>query len=185
MTTTSTADLSARYNHDTNQADPWHTDHATAVEMGWLSREDRGGWRYSPTLDESSEPHPWLDALMHDALLGIYLRSDGGTASLRERVTSSATANAPRSGLWQDIDEIERDYKRSRTHRQRLHVIKRAQEVGVALARPADRAKRKGTPEWKAAICADPRSSRDCAKDYGVHYSTITRIRKEAASVAA
>lgn len=185
MTSTTTADYPATYNDDTNQAKPYHTDHGTAVrwaaDLGHkpLQRDPR---HVRNLLDAPSDPNPLLDALMHNALLGIYLRADGGTAKFDQagkgRGKPGGSSRAPVSGLWADLEALERAYRQSRTHRHRLLVIREAQQLVVAHSK-TDPSQVRNTPEWRLRIARDPRPRRQIAKDYCVSSKTITAIRKE------
>lgn len=135
-------------------------------------------------LDAPSEPHPFLDVLMRDELLGMHLLSGGRAANLAyspEKRTKGERSSgaAPTSTLARDIDELSYLYARCRTHRERLWIIYFAQRKRRStLAGPA-REKVNGTAEWREAIAAAAGSCRMVARLYGCSPDTVSRIRRE------
>ena len=182
MTHTGEPDAEVTYNRDTNDAKAWHTSTQMSVELGGVPDKDRPR-RRDPVLDTPSEPNPLLTALMHHALLGIYLRSDGGTTRYevagKGRGKPNGSSTAPTSGLAYEIGELERDFTRARTHRIRLRVIKEAQAIGRRLAQAPHPSRIKGTKEWRRRLANDPRPRRAVAADFGVSSKTITAAKKE------
>lgn len=141
-----------------------------------------------PLLDRPSERHPILDALMDEALRRMLLTSDGATVKLSARIRDGGGGGSsrPSSGLAGEIENLWEDYSRCRTHRQRLVVIRAAQEAvdRIMYARQADPRLVRGTLEWKQRIAADPRPRRIVAHYFGVSSKTITAARKQFAGVA-
>jgi hypothetical protein len=138
-------------------------------------------------LDEPSAPHPWLDMLMHHALLRLYLLADGATASLEYRPEHKARGDAgpkahpsmiPTSSAAWDIDKLWSGFSRATTHRVRLRLILEAQELGRRVAHAPDRSFRRDTIEWRERIANDPRSDRQVATVFGISHQTVGRIRK-------
>ena len=107
------------------------------------------------------------------------LTSDGRSQSLSERVTGSREASTPTSDLAEMLSDMASRFMRCKTHRARLSLIKEAQTLANRLRYAPDRSMVRGTSEWKQAIIDDPRSCRVLEVVYGVHYSTISRIKKQ------
>lgn len=152
------------------------------AEMG----ERATATRRNVLLDSRTDSHPILDHLMSAAVTGLYLVADGGSMSLAERVSGGHSASrAPTGG--EDYHDLMADYYRCSTHRQRLVVIREAQETlrRIRHSMSVDRSLIPKTPEWKAAIRNDPRPVRVLADVYGIGKSTVARLKAEAVPVAA
>lgn len=140
----------------------------------------------SPLLDDPSDPNPKLSALMHEKLLRIALTLDGRTARINQVVVSEGGAipisRVPSSGLRFELEQLDQWYARCQTHRQRLCLIKQAQDIGDRLKfrKVADPAKINGTAEWRRAIAEDPRSCAVVAEDYSTSRETVRRIKNAA-----
>lgn len=165
----------------------------SALAQEWpafhTTEKDRREWYGTPDapqrtrlLDNPSDPHPILSALMDEALLRILLTADGRSQALTERVTGSREASAPTSDLATVLDNLAGRFTGCKTHRARLLVIKEAQDTADRLRFAPDRSKVRGTPEWRQAIARDSRSMRVVAAVYGVNASTVCRIKKQAKS---
>lgn len=144
-------------------------------------------------LDTPTPPHPILDALMHSALLRIMLTADGATPATEPRMertprgdsgTALHPSRIPHSALAREVDALWIPYVHAGTHRKRLALIREAQGRSDALLYAPDRSKVRNTKEWREAISADPRPCRVVAQVYGVHYSTVSRIKKGVARIA-
>lgn len=144
-------------------------------------------------LDHPTPPHPWLDALMHDALLRLYLQADGKTASLAYRGEGKARGDTggslhpsriPGSSAARDIDALWRGFSSARTHRARLRLILEAQETVLRVAHAPDRSRVRDTVEWRERIATDPRSCRVVARVFGVSASTVGNIKRAALRAA-
>ncbi|MGH8525109.1 MAG: hypothetical protein ACREXY_13125, partial [Gammaproteobacteria bacterium] len=81
------------------------------------------------TLDHPLPPHPFLDALMSDALTRLYLLADGGTASWELRPEHKARGDTgerphpsklPHSSGARDWSRLHWEFEHARTHRVRL-----------------------------------------------------------------
>jgi hypothetical protein len=88
--------------------------------------------------------------------------------------------------LLDDVERLESEYRACQTNRQRLVWIKATQVLTqrIVKTRAIDPASMEGTPEWKAAIAADPRSSRVLAAIHGVNRATIDRWKRAAGTNA-
>lgn len=173
-------------------------DSGTTVTDAYSTPDDIG----SETLDDpelsdrervrrlllrGSEPRPWMTQLLEQALLTIILSSDGAVVTLKERIKGNGNPKglAPRSGLEQEISALQRAYDNARNHRERFEVIKAAQAQARGLRKGSNPANRRGTPEWKARIVADPRSNRHIAHVFGISEPTVRRYKKAAAKESA
>jgi hypothetical protein len=143
---------------------------------------------------------------MNEALTGILLVSDGAVgnydaplAILKGRVDRTdplqrALADAsnynhkgrqtehrePTSSLANTIDHLDLLFRSCRTHRQRLMVIKKAQDLDTQLRYAPNRCKVPGTKEWEEAIADDPRTSGAVAVAFKTSQSRVKRIKKKA-----
>lgn len=192
----------AYVNDTTNEAVPYRTPDALCRDVGGDPTKRRP--KRVPVLDSPSEPHPILNILMGEALTRIMLTADGATMNYTpteyvrgraDRSTAKGRAladssgvkrvaagrsDAPVSALVEDVDELRWRFDRCSTNRRRLLVVREAQRRGNRLLWAPDRSRVKGTAEWRAAIVADPRSCREIADAYGIHYSTVSRMKKQA-----
>lgn len=134
-----------------------------------------------PVLDIPSEPHPWLNALMDHAILRLMLLANGAVMPLTERVTSTRSAKAPGTYNGADVDRLAYKFQRAKTHRERLLIIKAAQDKATVFthSRSPDPSLVKGTREWRQRLAMDPRPRRVVALDYGASSKTITAAKKE------
>ena len=155
--------------------EPHHTSEAISQAErpdGWVDR--------SRLLDKPSDPHPILTLLMSEALHRILLTADGRSQALAERVSGSRSASAPKSDLAVILDEMECRFWHCRTHRQRLALIKEAQQTWIRLCfAPKSNIVARGSKEWRQALAIDPRPYRVIQADYRVSAKTIAAARKE------
>lgn len=164
----------------TAQTADWTAFHTTEQERREWASNYQPALDRSPLLDEPSEPHPILSALMDGALSRILLVSDGAVMPLRERTTGSQSPpSAPTSDLAALLDELGNRFSQCKTHRRRLEVIKEAQVTAVRLVYSPDRSKIHGTKEWREAIAHDSRDNETIALDHGITDRTVRNIRKE------
>lgn len=161
-------------------SETWHTSDTWRAE---LKDDDAPMYRRARLLDRESDRHPILDALLDLALTQMMMTGDGSTASLNAKVSGGGhhDSEAPRSGLAEDVERLAGRYLEARTHRQRLVVIKEAQDAAVRLryAPKCDPALVRGTREWRQMIAHDPRPRRVVQVRYQVSPNTITACRKE------
>jgi hypothetical protein len=169
-------------NAATEHADAYHTPHELRIEF---SDADPNRRQRNPLLDNPSDPHPYINALMDLALLRLMVVANGATqawgpdAGMRRGVKTSGSVILTDPDAW-TIDQLAWDYYYgATTHRGRLRVLKQAQDMAKE-ASASDPGLRRGTREWRQRIIEDPRSSRVCERIYGVSHMTIARIRKQA-----
>lgn len=162
-------------------AQDWDTFHTTHQQQhDWYGPPDATKRR--PLLDKPSEPHPILNMLMDEALTRIMLVSDGAVASLKIMIHKKGSRDAvePHSDLATIVDNLDGLFLACRTHRQRLAVIKGAQEMSVRLRySPKSDILVRGTRGFRLALAKDPRPQRVVAADYRVSSKTISAARKE------
>lgn len=114
---------------------------------------------------------------MDDALTAILLTSDGATGKWSTLPRAKATrqgTQTPTSGLATDVHELDIKFTRCTTHRQRLELIKEAQDTWRNLTHSPS------ATEWQQAIANDTRPYAELVKEYGVSDSTIKRIKRAA-----
>jgi hypothetical protein len=130
-------------------------------------------------LDDESESNPLLARLMSEAVTALYLLGNGHTANLSPRVTNGNWEyNGPAGDT--ECHALWAAFRRARTHRQRLMLILEAQTL-LRAAKLVDRAKVRGTPEWRAErdakIAADPRPWDVLTKFYRVSKRDVRRAK--------
>lgn len=186
----------------------WEPHYRTPHHEGEEARAtaQRKGLVHDRHMDRKTEARPWMNQLMDQALLRISMCSDGATTHYRTvdmvrhrgprtsdqapaalhapaKTTKGGESQAPTSGLADDIRRLETMYTRSRTHSQRLHVIRAAQAIGMRMVK-MDRSLVRGTPEWRSAIASASGSVREVAARYGVNHTTVSRIKRAAGTNA-
>lgn len=202
MTDTATAPT-IRVVHWTEIA--WEPHYRTPHHEGEEARQTaaRKGLIHDRAMDRKSEPRPWMNQLMDQALLRIAMISDGATTRYRAmdevrhqgprtssnqsatthkpaRTHMSGDTQAPVSALADDIRRLETMYSRSRTHTQRLHVIRAAQSIASSMVRIDPEAADRARHEWEQAIVRDTRSTHVIAAAHGISAMTVSRMKKAA-----
>lgn len=135
---------------------------------------------WSSLLDLSSPCPPLLEAGEGCWATRLHLRqSDAPTSSYgrseRSSVKQRQAGSAPRGDG--DVLSLLAAFDRARTNRERLHIIAETQRLAIAAENSVFA---KWSPGWKAAICADTRSLRKVAADYGISHTKVAQIREAA-----
>lgn len=119
----------------------------------------------------------FIDACWRHVHLKLIALAEAPAASFEARVKGGERDHAP-PPAGHEVRELERRWANCKTDRDRLMVIKDAQDTLYSFTDRKPRAI-PGTEEWKMEIARDPRSSREVARVYGVSWVTVTRYRKQ------
>jgi hypothetical protein len=131
-------------------------------------------------LKESSASAPVLEQLLRTALSSIELASPVRAATLDKETARLKPGSTPPPGKPEHLIRTLRDeYEECAHHLCRLEVIKKAQGIARTLRGNSDPARRRGTPQWRAAIAKDSRASALVAVDYDISASYVRKIRME------
>jgi hypothetical protein len=160
--------------------EPFHTPHALRIEF---SDADPNRRQRDPLLDNPSDPHPYLNAVMDLALMRLTLTANGATQAWGPdagmRKGSKGESRAPTDFDTWTVDQLAWDYYYgASTHRGRLRVLKQAQELAHS-ATTSDPGLRKGTREWQERIAADERPYKVLQRVYGIGPNTVAKLKKE------
>jgi len=141
-------------------------------------------------LDSPSDPHSLLDRLMGHAVTRLYLVANGATMRIdgpfprRSRYVESDMPAADMTCHWLAVR-----YAAARSHRDRLHLIREAQEAHRAATKRPNPAKIPGSPEQRRAIAAAydaVQSLRVVGEMFGVNKDTVRKaVRKVKNEVSA
>lgn len=131
------------------------------------------------SLDSFGPPHPLLEAKFAEFMDAYMLSSDGKVASTGGKVSSGkAEATGPVSALEQEMAFWQREWRRRKTDRTRLELLKVMQEAVVRLKYAPDNRTSPGTLEWKQKIAFDERDPEVVQETYGISRATYYRIRQ-------
>lgn len=128
-------------------------------------------------LDAFGPAHPLLEAKFKQLMDAFVLSSDGRTTSTRDKLTGSSFGVTPQSALDQEIGFWTREWKRRKTDRTRLEMLKAMQDAAIRLRYAPDRSTRSGTLEWRRKIAFDERPKEVVMETYGLSRATYYRIR--------
>lgn len=129
------------------------------------------------SLDSFGPPHALLEAKFKQFMDAIVMACDGGTASIDPKISGDSRDDSPTSAAAQDVRHWSREWRKRRTDRTRLELLKELQEYVSRLHfAPADQTER-GTVEWQTKIAFDERDPLEVCDIYGISRATYYRIR--------
>lgn len=128
-------------------------------------------------LDEFKPAHPLLEAKFRQFMDAYLLSSDGSTTSTADKTSGGGEGGRVTSALEQEMGFWQREWRRRKTDRTRLELLRVMQEAVTRLKYAPDNSAQPGTLEWRQKIAFDEREPHVVQDTYGISRATYYRIR--------